>query len=208
MGSRWMRVDVVMRSIHLYTGLFLAPWMLIYATSGLCLNHHQWFIKQLGVNPPRWQLEREVKFVPEDTFPQAQAEQAQAVLHQVGLDGAHNIIQPQSNRDQMVINRICATGNYRVTWRRPRSLIVVEKQQPFSFYRLLHFLHFRFGYNQRQLAFVVWALLVDVVVISIWLWVVSGFYLWLRRSRKRFLGGACAIAGSVLFIVLVLLLCR
>ena len=36
--SRWQRVDSVMRWAHLYTGLFLVPWMLVYAVSAFCLN--------------------------------------------------------------------------------------------------------------------------------------------------------------------------
>ncbi len=33
-SDAWLRVDRFMRSVHLYTGLFLVPWMDVYATSG------------------------------------------------------------------------------------------------------------------------------------------------------------------------------
>ena len=39
----WSRVDRFMRAGHLYTGLFLVPWMAVYATSAFCLNHNSWF---------------------------------------------------------------------------------------------------------------------------------------------------------------------
>jgi hypothetical protein len=206
-NSRWGRVDAVTRSVHLYTGLFLAPWLLLYATSGFCLNHNKWLTERLKIAPAQWQLVREVQFVPDDTFPRIAPEQAAAILDRLGLPGAHNIV---GNPDgpQMVINRPSGAGAYRVTWRRPRSLLVVERMQPFSFYRLLHFLHFRFGYHQPHFAYVTWAAIVDIVTVSMWVWVLTGLYIWFHRPRTRLVGSLCALGGSVLFLVLTLLLCR
>ena len=101
-------------------------------------------MERLKITPPKWEVVREVEFVPDDTFPRAPAEQARAILQLLDLDGAHRI-QGRPNASPMIILRICGGGNYRVTWRRPRSLVIVEKQQPFSLYRLVHFLHFRGG---------------------------------------------------------------
>ena len=42
---------------------------------------------------------------------------------------------------------------------------------------------------------------------SLCLWVVSGVYLALRRPRKRAVVSVCVLAGSVLFIALVVLMC-
>jgi hypothetical protein len=48
---------------------------------------------------------------------------------------------------------------------------------------------------------------VDGVTLSIWLWVVSGIYIWARRPRRRLLGGVLLIGGMLLFVGLVVLLC-
>ncbi|MCH8119009.1 MAG: hypothetical protein IIC00_04685 [Planctomycetes bacterium] len=205
-SSGWVRVDRVVHYIHLYTGLFLLPWMAVYATSAFCLNHNKWFIERLKITPPKWKVVREVEFVPDEAFPRVPAEQARAILQLLDLDGAHRI-QGQPNASQMIILRICGGGNYRVTWRRHRSLVIVEKQQPFSFYRLVHFLHFRGGYAQPYFAHITWAVLVDAVAISMWLWVLTGIYLWYRRSRKLLLGCVCMVAGLLLFVGLTILLC-
>jgi hypothetical protein len=43
MGTRrWLLCDRWMRALHLYTGLFLVPWMTVYAVSAFCLNHNEW----------------------------------------------------------------------------------------------------------------------------------------------------------------------
>ncbi len=204
--NRYRRINALMRSTHLYTGLFLAPWLLVYAASGFCLNHHQWVRETFGVKPPRWEVVREATFPPGRTLPTAPAEQAEAVLRHVGLEGPHNFVgQPDARK--MVIHRPSGAGSYRVTWHRDRSLVVVQRQAPFSFYRLLHFLHFRHGFHHRQLAHVVWGVIVNVVTISMWLWVLTGIYIWFRVPKRRALGSLCVVGGSVLFIVLVMLLC-
>ncbi|MHC4226464.1 MAG: PepSY-associated TM helix domain-containing protein [Planctomycetota bacterium] len=205
-NSRLVKVDRVLRWIHLYTGLFLLPWMLVYGTSAFCLNHNQWFIKKLNITPPHWEVVREVDFTPDDAFPHEPVQQAEAIVKMLGLDGAHRMLGKPTAK-QMIINRICASGNYRITWRRPRSLVIVEKQKSFSYYRLIHFLHFRGGYGQPYFVHITWAVIVDGVAASMWLWVISGVYLWWRRTRKLALGVVCLAAGLLSFIGLVLLFC-
>lgn len=204
--NRWGRVDSVARLTHLYTGLFLAPWLLIYATSGFFFNHGPSITKHLGIQPPQWEVLREMPFAPNDTFPQTPAEQAVAILQHVDLEGPHFIVGPPTPQ-QMVINRAGGGANYRITWRRPRALVVVERQRPFSYFRLVHFLHLRHGYKPAYFVQIAWAAAVDAVCVSLWLWVLTGFYIWIRRPRRRVAGGLCVAGGSVLFIVLVALFC-
>jgi len=201
-----VRTDRILRWIHLYTGLFLLPWILIYGTSAFCLNHNHWFINKLNIKPIHWELEREVDFTPDDEFPHEPAQQARAIIELLDLDGPHRV-QGRPNANQMTIMRISALGNYRITWRKPQSLLVVYRQKSFSFYRLIHFLHFRGGYGQPYFAHIAWAAIVDVVSVSMWLWVVSGVYLWWRRTPKLTLGVACLLAGVISFVGLVVLFC-
>ncbi|MHC4179546.1 MAG: hypothetical protein ACYSWU_18700 [Planctomycetota bacterium] len=205
-NNRWARLDRLMRSLHLYTGLFLIPWMMVYAASAFFLNHGPHFRELFNITPPTWETLQKLDFVPDDSFPQEQADQAKAILRLADLEGPHRIL-PRAPAHQMIVFRICGTGNYRITWHRSQSLIIVEKQQPFSFFRLVHYLHFRGGYAQPYFALIAWAVVVDLVVLSILLWVVSGLYIWARRPGKRLPGGICAIAGSLLFVGLVVLLC-
>jgi len=202
-NSRWSRLDSFMRLGHLYTGLFLVPWMAVYATSAFCLNHDRWF-------PPvfqSWQILKEVDYTPDDTAGPEHADQARVLLKKLGLDGPHRII-GDPTAEQMVIWRSSPNGDYRITWRRDKSHVAIQRQQPFSVLRLVHSLHFVRGYDGRYLAATVWALSIDFVVASTWFWVVSGVYIWARRPKKPAWGGLCLAAGGLLFTVLVILLCR
>ena len=60
-------------------------------------------------------------------------------------------------------------GNYRITWQKKTGRVVVEKQRPFSLFRLINFLHFQAGYGRHSWVTDLWALSVDVASISMWL---------------------------------------
>jgi hypothetical protein len=194
-----------MRAGHLYTGLFLVPWMMVYALSGFFLNHESWF----AGSKPVWVDMTDTKFVPDATFPPVSEDQAWAILTYLKLDGAHKI--SQDDAKQMVIYRQCATGYYQVTWFRQESRLMVRQQQPSSAYSVINALHFQHGYSKPYSAYLpwgIWAMIVDVVTVSTVFWVISGVYIWARRPRKRLLGGGCLVAGCLLFAFLALSLSR
>jgi hypothetical protein len=201
-NSLWSRLDGFMRLGHLYTGLFLVPWMAVYATSAFCLHHDRWF-------PPvfqSWQAMKEVSYTADSGAGQEPAEQARTLLKRLDLDGPHRIVGTPTAKE-LTIWRSCFSGDYRITWRRDKAQVAVQRQQPFSVLRLVHSMHFVRGYDGRYPAATVWALSIDVVVMSTWFWVVSGVYIWTRRPRKRAMGGICLAGGGLLFAVLVGLLC-
>lgn len=203
--SNLAKIDSIMRWTHSYTGLFLIPWLLVYAISAFCLNHGPWINKTFKIGPPQWQLQREVSFAPDETFPERPAEQAKTLMQHLGLSGAHRVL-PASTPQRMMIMRPSGAGNYRIIWQRQKDLVRVERQ-PFSALRLVHALHFRGSYRQRDFAHIAWAVIVDAVSISLCLWIISGVYIWFRKPRQRLAGGVCLGAGCVLFVVLVVMLC-
>ena len=114
----------------------------------------------------------------------------------------------ESNAKELSIYRMCATGDYRISWRRDQSRIVVRRYQPYSLWRSLNSLHFGHGIQRRYPARVMWPVSVDLVVTSMWFWIVSGIYIWARQPKRRFWGGVCLVGGGLLFALLVALLCR
>ena len=206
--NRWARLDRLMRALHLYTSMFLVPWMMVYAISAFFLNHNEWFTEKLQLQP-QWEVLHELDFDPGPAFPQDSEEQARAILKHLDLDGAHRVV--GDDPGQLIIFRNCATGYYRIKWLRQPSQLVVEKQEPTSFYSFVNALHFQHGYFKPRLAnlpWLIWGIVVDAVTISTVLWVITGIYIWARRPRKRLLGGLCLVAGSLLFAVLAVLMCR
>jgi hypothetical protein len=198
--------DHLMRVSHLYTGLFLVPWMLVYAVSALCLNHKEWFTERLHL-APTWKVVRETTFAAAATFPHAPKDQAEVILKHLGLEGPF-VIMGTPDASQLTMMRLSCAGYYRITWHRQRSHLLVERQQPFSFYSLVNSLHFQHGYGQPYVAHLTWAVVVDAVALSTVIWIISGIWLWARRSRNRLLGAMCMATGSLMFAGLAILLCR
>lgn len=205
-NRRWLPWDRLMRASHLYTGMVLAPWMMVYAVSAFCLNHGGWLV---GKSQPvqKWETVRETDFASGASLPEEADKQAEALLSALNLEGAYRILGVPDAR-QFTLIRLCATGHYRITWHRQLSRVVVERLRPASFYSFVNNLHFLMGNSQSSWVYRTWAVVVDAVTVSTVIWVVSGIYLWARRPRKRLVGGLCLAAGSLLFVTLVLLLCR
>jgi hypothetical protein len=202
----WLRCDRWMRAAHLYTGLLLTPWMVVYAVSAFCVNHKTWFSGP-DKPGPKFEVLREVEYPLDPGFPKDPKEQVETILRHLDLEGAYRMPgDPQAN--PLVIYRSCAAGQYRITWHRQPSRLVVERYGPPSFYVLVNSLHFQHGYDLEPIAYQTWAVIVDVVTASTVIWVISGIYLWARRPRRRLLGGACLAAGVVLFAWLVAVLCQ
>lgn len=200
-SQRWLLWDRVMRVAHLYTGLALVPWMTVYALSAFCLNHSTWF------DSPKFVTVRDTKYTTDASFPKDPEAQADVLLRFLNLEGPRTIMGTPT-ADQLSLWRSCVSGNYRVTWQRANSRLLVERQQPSSFYSVVNNLHFQRGYPQHHFPAFIWAVIVDIVTISTLIWVISGVYLWARKPRERRVGGICLAAGCVLFVTLIVLLCR
>ncbi len=201
----WGQIDYWMRLLHLYTGLFLVPWMFVYAISAISLNHHALLAKYAGITPPKWETVQQLDFTPPASFPKTRDERATAILRHLDMDGPH-MIPRQQKPGQLLVIRVSGAGNRRITWFVRGHKIRVEQQRPFSSLRFVNFLHFRCGYNQSYFAFLAWAVTVDLVAGCMMFWSISGIYIWARQRNRRFWGAVFLIGGLGLFVVLLFLL--
>ncbi|MHC4995681.1 MAG: hypothetical protein ACYTGQ_11570 [Planctomycetota bacterium] len=204
-ANSWLKLDKLMRSLHMYTGLFLAPWMIIYALSAFYLNHFRSMSDALDIPQPTFQFISETPFEPGDVFPNNPDGRARAVLEHVGLEGPFRF-QGVNNANITTLLRPSGSGNYRVTYYARAGAIKVEQQGPFSTWRFINYLHFRHGYGENLNAYLIWAVAVDLTAFSMLLWVGSGLYIWARMRNKRFWGSVSLAAGVSLFAVLVVYL--
>ena len=123
---RWIR------DLHLYFGLFISPYVLIFAVTTIMLNH-------------RWKAEVQVEktSVPVRLEGTGQLEQATSVLRQLNLSG------------EMHLRRIADQKRLRVRVEKPgeRTIVVVDRttqiadveRQRRSFAGVLYYLHFNPG---------------------------------------------------------------
>lgn len=187
----------LLRRIHLYTGFFLAPWVLMYAASTIVMNHRSFFAGQESA-PARWEQRTEQKY--DGVLPEGgtAGEQARVILASLDLDGAHNA---RWNRDNsaLVIQRQQLLNPLRITFTPGDGKVLIEGQAAKTT-ALLERMHRRRGYAQDYAADDVWAFLVDAFIIAMLFWVVSGFILWWQMKATRRWGLAFALGGLAVFI--------
>jgi hypothetical protein len=190
----------LIRRTHMYLALFLTPWMLIYALSGLVLNHGPAVRAFYGA---AWgQFEK----VEERSYTAAFSADADSrligaqILEHLGLAGTFSV-PPNPPADRLVITRNAAFAAHRVTYFRTENRLLVEKQA-FSAPVFVNRAHFRHGYGQPFLASKIWAAVVDLAVVGMLFWVLSGLWMWWEIKPARLTGAAFALVGAALFGVL------
>ena len=187
----------LVRRTHMYLALFLTPWMIIYALSGLVLNHNQVVRSFYGAK--FGQMEK-VEERPYTAVFSADADPRMigaAILEHLGLSGSFNV-QSAPNQPRLTINRNAAFSAHRVTYFRNEGRLLIEKQA-FSAPVFFNRAHFRHGYDQPFLSSKTWGFIVDLAIVGMLFWVLSGLWMWWEIKPARLTGAAFALVGVGMF---------
>jgi hypothetical protein len=186
----------VVRRTHMYLALFLFPWLLMYALSTLVMNHRAMFVARYGEGPIPFERERQMTYdgvLPDGADPKAAARQ---LLQSVGLDGAHSVSRQKDGT--LVVNRNDLLTPRRLTYSPADRSLVIERQQPRA-NALLERFHRRRGYATGYGLDTVWAVSVDLFIIGMVFWVLSGLWMWWEMRVTRRLGLTALASGVALF---------
>ena len=198
-----MMISKVVRRTHMYLALFLFPWVLMYALSTLAMNHRAIFVKAYGEGPVPFVEERRLVYdgvLPENAELRTISKQ---ILLSVGLDGAHGV----SRREDGVIaiNRNDLVTPRRLTYSPADRTLVIERMQPRPNAFLERF-HRRRGYATGYALDTAWAVAVDLFIIAMVFWVLSGLWMWWGMKVTRWFGLASLVAGTGMFALYLLTL--
>src|SRR6185436_340235 len=83
--------SLIVRRVHMYLALFLAPWMLMYALSTLAMANREFVQTFYATKTPALTVEREMDYsraFPAGTTPDQMGQQ---ILEDLGLDGTHRV---------------------------------------------------------------------------------------------------------------------
>jgi hypothetical protein len=166
----------LMRRLHMYLGLFLAPWMLMYALSTIGMSHRDFFLSYYPTKAPRITTEREMDY--SRAFPPGADpnQMAREILRDLGLDGSHRVSGGKDGKP-LVVNRQHSRAQRRITYDPATKKVLVQREE----FRLLTFLermHRRRGYQHPYALEDSWAFSVDLTVITMIFWSLSGLWLW------------------------------
>jgi hypothetical protein len=188
------------RRTHMYSALFLTPWILLYALSSLVFNHlptvRGWYGGDLGRFEQIDQLEYKASFSNE-TSP---ADAARQILRDLDMDGSH-FVQGSPVGERLTINRQAGAAVRRITYLPKEGRITIERQI-YNTPGFLMRLHMRHGYEQPYVAAKAWGLGVEVTVLAMMFWIVSGIWMWWEIKPARMWGAVFALGGLGLFALL------
>ena len=187
----------LIRRTHLYLALFVTPWMIIYALSGLVLNHGSWVRNLYGAKFNQFEKVEECPYTAAFSADADSRLIGAQVLDHLGLSGTFNI-QGGATPARLVINRNGALSAHRVTYFRQENRLLVERQQ-FVAPVFANRLHFRSGFEQPFLASRIWAVTVDLAIVAMLFWAASGLWMWWEIKPARTLGAIIGLAGLGLF---------
>jgi hypothetical protein len=187
----------ILRRTHMYLALFLAPWVLMYTLSTMAMNHRDFFGKMYGGAPPVFEKEREITYsgtLPAGAAPKAIAPQ---LLQALDLDGAHGARADKAG--VITINRFDALTPRRITYHPDTRQLTVERQV-FRTPAFLERMHRRRGFQAGYHVNTAWWGSVDLFVLGMVFWALSGLWLWWELRVTRWLGAISLVLGLALFL--------
>jgi hypothetical protein len=137
----------------------------------------------------------------EAVFPNGATHQQRGaqILRDLEMDGAHNVARPAAD-GTLTITRHDLVRPRRLIYKPAEAKVVIEAaelQTP----ALLERMHRRRGYQHPFLLDDVWAVLVDVVILAIIVWALSGLWMWWEMRVTRRNGALFGVAGLALFVL-------
>jgi hypothetical protein len=188
---------LVIRRVHLYLGLFLLPWVIVFGISSLPLNHTS--------------LQRPVTWTPRATVPFQMDLPADADLRALGrqiLDaaglgpgGGFNVSRP--NPRQVTVNRPRFFGFTRVIYRADQQQLTVEDRVA-EWPQFLGAMHTRAGFYLGSFGNIAWAVMVDVLCVGLLIWIATGVYMWWHLPASRWWGWLAIASGLACVAVIVM----
>jgi len=192
--SRWVR------RIHMFTGLFLAPWMVMYALSTMVMTRQDFG----GPRRPVMVTERESDYSRAFPTNQSREEIAQQILEDLGMSGAHSVSGGR-NGASLVIQRQHALPQRRITFDASRSKVSIEREG-FRSSTFLERMHRRRGYTHPYALEDTWGFSVDVAVVTMVFWSLSGVWLAWELKTTRIWGALSFVLGMGLFVLFAMLI--
>jgi hypothetical protein len=197
-----MTFDKINRRLHLYLGLSLAPWLVMYGVSSFIVIHQNWFhMARERVWEPMFEkpYSRPVKSEGVNNEADLRAE-AQAILKDCDLEGAFWVDKPKP--DVIHIDRFNFWESISLTYSIKDQKLKAERMKMRVRETIIR-MHFRGGYGQPDFWSKFWGLVVDVTCVAIIIWIASGLIMWWRLRFLRAWGSVAVVTGIVSFLVLV-----
>jgi hypothetical protein len=194
----------LVRTLHLYFGLFISPFVLIFSVSVLVFNHADFFDRLTPVKA--LPVERiKLDGIPRDT---SDLLTAKAIIAKLGIEGEIDFISIKEDHISFPVMKPGLRTKIEVD---TQTDSVIITRQAEGTLRATSYLHTMPGQHNARLRgnsifLKIWKLMADGVVYLLLLLTASGIFLWWCLKVERRLGLAAIALGVLLFSGLLLLI--
>lgn len=191
------------RRTHLYLGLGLLPWFLVYAVSSIPFSHNQYFesldkAKGLPNWTPRFERQYEIAIPETGSLRPVGAR----ILHDTGIQGAFGTYRQGPNQINVYVHSFWKSTQLKYFIAEKR---LVAEDKRFRWDHFLTGMHAKGGFEQGGLHDV-WGVIVDLVCLGMLLWVLTGLLMWWKLPSSRIWGWVALMAGCASFALFLLAL--
>ncbi len=188
------------RRLHLYLGIALLPWFFMYGISSLPFAHNQFFERRDAAKGlPLWTLRAERTLdvpVPEDSA--GLRAFGAALLKDTGVEGTSFGTYRQSPT-QINVYWYSFWNSTQLKYFIDQKKLTVEDRR-FRWDQFLTGMHARGGFEQEGFLQLSWSVVVDIVCLSMIVWIASGLYMWWELPGQRRWGWLAILAGTTSFL--------
>jgi hypothetical protein len=207
------RFYFVTRDLHLYLGLFLSPFVLLFAASVFYLVHAEPSRIAPDMNDsPRIVSNLTVPGGAAGLQGRARVDRLRPLLDQLGIFGEVDFIRHVTNEHRLIIPVRVPGRETTVDLNYQRGIATVSsRSQPFG--EVLNYLHKTPGPHNADVRgnswfMSAWRIVADATVYLLLFITLSGIYLWLALKAERAIGAALLLAGGLSFFGLVYVIVR
>jgi hypothetical protein len=188
------------RRLHLYLGMALMPWFFMYGISSVPFAHNQFFEQRDAAKGlPLWTLRAERTLdmpVPEDSA--GLKAFGATLLDYAGIAGTSFGTYRQSPT-QINVYSYSFWKSTQLKYFIDQKRLTVEDRR----FRWDHFLtgmHARGGFEQEGFLQRSWSMVVDIVCVSMIVWIASGLLMWWELPGQRRWGWLAILGGTASFL--------
>ena len=188
------------RRTHLYLGLALLPWFLMYGLSSIPFAHTAFFERRDAAKGlPMWTLRAtHTVDLPVPEGPLELRALGAALLRQAGVSAGSFGVYRQSPA-QLNVYAYSFRHSTQLKYFIDQQRMTVEDRR-FRWDQFLTGMHGRGGFEQEGLLDRSWSVIVDLVCLAIALWIASGLYMWWGLQGSRTWGFITIGAGAATFL--------
>ena len=188
-----MSVLLFVRRLHLYLGLFLLPWVVLFGVTSYPFSHP-------APVQPKWTVQQDRAYSL-DVPAGADLRTIGARIHtDAGFGGGFYVNQPSPQR--INVHHPDFFHPTRITYFVQERRLLAE-QREFVWRQVLTSMHAHAGYELGGLWNIVWAVVIDVLCLALVLWIGTGVIMWWLLPGSRGWGWLAIAAGVVCFAVIV-----